>query len=141
VDTPQTKEIILEATVENLTLANAFVDELLAPVEYSPKKRLQLDLVVEELFVNIAHYAYESGTGRATLRGTLQKEPPGVELVFIDEGMAYNPLAKEDPDTTLAVEKRSIGGLGIFLVKKNVEKIHYERKDGQNILTIYKEMV
>ena len=136
----ETKELVLEATVENLSVVNAFIDELLASVEYSLKKRFQLDLVVEEIFVNIANYAYGEGTGQAVLRFSLQQDPPKMKIVFMDEGVAYDPLAKDEPDVTLPMEERNIGGLGIFLVKKNVEDIHYERKDGKNILTIYKEL-
>ncbi len=136
----ETKELVLEATVENLSVVNAFIDELLASVEYSLKKRFQLDLVVEEIFVNIANYAYGEGTGQAVLRFSLQQDPPKMKIVFMDEGVAYDPLAKDEPDVTLPMEERNIGGLGIFLVKKNVEDIQYERKDGKNILTIYKDL-
>ncbi|MBQ1509903.1 MAG: ATP-binding protein [Selenomonadaceae bacterium] len=136
----ETKELVLEATVENLSVVNAFIDELLASVEYSLKKRFQLDLVVEEIFVNIANYAYGEGTGQAVLRFSLQQDPPKMKIVFMDEGVAYDPLAKDEPDVTLPIEERNIGGLGIFLVKKNVEDIQYERKDGKNILTIYKDL-
>ena len=139
-DTPQTKEIILEATVENLTLANAFVDELLAPVKYSPKKRLQLDLVVEELFVNIAHYAYDSETGYATVMVDVVKDPLAVEITFVDNGKPYDPLAKADPDTTQSVEDRQIGGMGILIVKKSMDAVDYEYRDGKNILTIRKKL-
>ena len=136
----ETKELVLEATVENLDVANAFIEEMLAPVECSPQKRFQLDLVVEEIFVNIANYAYGDETGQVVLRVSLQQTPPKMKLVFMDEGVAYDPLAKDEPDVTLPMEERDIGGLGIFLVKKNVEDIHYERKDGKNILTIYKDL-
>ena len=136
----ETKELVLEATVENLSVVNAFIDELLASVEYSLKKRFQLDLVVEEIFVNIANYAYGEGTGQAVLRFSLQQDPPKMKIVFMDEGVAYDPLAKDEPDVTLPMEERNIGGPGIFLVKKNVEDIQYERKDGKNILTIYKDL-
>ena len=136
----ETKELVLEATVENLDVANAFIEEMLAPVECSLQKRFQLDLVVEEIFVNIANYAYGDGAGQVVLRVSLQQDPPKMKLVFMDEGVAYDPLAKDEPDVTLPMEERDIGGLGIFLVKKNVEDIHYERKDGKNILTIYKEL-
>ena len=62
------------------------------------------------------------------------------ELVFMDEGIPYNPLAKEDPDISLPAEQRQIGGLGVFLVKKNVDYVGYEHKDGKNVLTIRKKL-
>ena len=138
--TDEAREFVVDARVENLDAVNAFVDEILAPLGCSMKTRMQIDLVVEELFVNIASYAYGDGQGKATVRGRAQEEPPMVELVFIDEGTPYNPLDREDPDTSLSVEERGIGGLGIFLVKKNVDGIAYEHRDGKNILTIRKNL-
>ena len=137
---PRSKEITLEATVEKLATVNNFVDEILAPFECSPKKRMQLDLVVEEIFVNIASYAYSPGQGSATIRAETTNDPLCIRMTFIDEGMAYNPLAKDNPDITLPLEERKIGGLGIFLVKKNVESIEYEYSEGKNTLTIVKTM-
>lgn len=136
----RSKEITLEATVEKLDAVNDFVGEMLAPFECSPKKRMQLDLVVEEIFVNIASYAYSPGQGCVTIRAETTDDPPCIRMTFMDEGMVYNPLAKENPDITIPLEEREIGGLGIFLVKKNVESIVYEYSEGKNILTIVKNM-
>ena len=136
----ETRELVIDAKVENLDAVNAFVGEVLDPLDCSMKHRMQIDLVVEELFVNIASYAYGDGQGKATVRGRVQVSPPMVELVFIDEGTPYNPLEREDPDTSLPVEERGVGGLGIFLVKKNVDYIAYEHRDGKNILTIRKNL-
>ena len=132
------RELVVEATVENLTAVNSFVDELLEDIDFSMKERMQLALAVEELFVNIANYAYAPATGMATIRGMTVEHPSGVVLVFEDEGMPYDPLAKEDPNTEAPIEERDIGGLGIFLVKKNVDDIHYEYRDRKNVLTIRK---
>ncbi len=98
----------------------------------------QIDIAVEELFVNIAHYAYNPETGPATVRVEVEKEPPAVTITFIDNGVPYDPLAREDPDITLSAEERQIGGLGIFMVKKSMDNIEYEYKNGQNILRIRK---
>ena len=134
------KEIEVDATVDNLDLVNGFVEELLTSLDCSMKLEMQLSLVVEEIFVNIASYAYEGKTGKAVVQGGVEKDSATVKLVFIDEGMPYNPLEKEDPDISLSAEERGIGGLGIFLVKKNVDDISYEHKDGKNILTLWKKM-
>ena len=85
-----------------------------------------------------AHYAYRPDVGPATVRVEVEKDPPAVSITFIDHGIPYDPLAKEDPDITLSAEERSIGGLGIFMVKKSMDDIDYEYKDGQNILHIRK---
>ena len=99
---------------------------------------MQIDVAVDELFGNIAHYAYGTGTGPVTVRVETLTEPPGARITFIDQGVPYDPLAKEDPDVTLSAKERKIGGLGIFLVKKSMDDVAYEYKDGQNILRIRK---
>ena len=99
-----------------------------------------IDIAVEELFVNIASYAYDTGIGTAVVQVTVNEEPLSVEITFIDNGKQYDPLAKEDPDTTLSVGQRKKGGLGIFMVKKSMDDVIYEYKDGKNILTIKKKL-
>ncbi len=131
-------ELTLEAKVENLDEVLAFVDKILEELDCSPKTQMQIDVSVEELFVNIANYAYAPGTGPATIRVTKQNDPKGVAITFIDSGVPYNPLAKEDPDITLSAEERQIGGLGIYMAKKSMDSIEYEYTDGQNMLTIKK---
>ena len=132
------KELVTAAKVEKLPSVNDFVAGLLEDTGCSPKVQMQLELVVEEIFVNIASYAYGGGEGEAVLRGRILTDPAGLELIFMDKGTPYDPLARTDPDVDAAMEDRNIGGLGIFLVKKNVDAIHYEYKDGQNILSIRK---
>lgn len=131
-------ELTLEANVENLDDVLAFVDKILEELYCSPKAQMQIDVSVEELFVNIANYAYAPGTGSATIRVAKQNDPSGVAITFIDSGVPYNPLAKKDPDITLSAEERQIGGLGIYMAKKSMDSIEYEYTDGQNILTIKK---
>ena len=136
----KTKELIVDAAVEQLGKVNGFVQTLLEGMECSMKTQMQLDLAVEEIFVNIASYAYGEGQGTVTVRGTVTEEPPGVELTFMDEGTPYNPLKREDPDMTIPMEERGSGGLGIFLVKKNVDDIRYEYREGKNILVLRKKL-
>ena len=132
------RELSIEALVENLDQVIAFVDDEIDKLDCSVKIRTQIDIAVEELFVNIAHYAYNPETGPATVRVEVEKDPPAISITFIDKGVPYDPLAKEDPDITLSAEERQIGGLGIFMVKKSMDSIDYEYKDGQNILHIRK---
>ena len=110
------QELNIEAKTENLEKVLEFVDEEIDKLEISQKIRTQIDIAVEELFVNIAHYAYRPDVGPATVRVEVEKEPPAVSITFIDHGIPYDPLAKEDPDITLSAEERHIGGLGIFMV-------------------------
>lgn len=133
-------ELTLEAKTENLDKVLSFVDEHLEEQECPMKTQMQIDIAVEELFVNIAHYAYHPEVGPVTIRVEVQQEPLAVTVTFIDHGVPYDPLAKEDPDITLSAEERQIGGLGIFMVKKSMDDIAYEYKDGQNILYIKKKI-
>ncbi len=132
------KEMSLPAKTENL---QAVIDFVTAELETSAcplKARMQIELAVEEIFVNIAHYAYRPEVGEATVRCAVDNAPLQVVIQFLDQGKPYNPLAKKDADTSLPVEEREIGGLGILLVKKSMDSIDYEYKDGKNILTIKK---
>ena len=99
---------------------------------------MQIDVAIEEIFVNIAHYAYPEGEGDAVISVGADTAAGGVQIVFEDEGIPYDPLKNEDPDITLSAEDRPIGGLGIFMVKKSMDEVSYEYKDGKNRLTIKK---
>ena len=132
------KELIIDARKENLEQVLAFVDEELEKTGCPAKTQMQIDIAVEELFVNIASYAYHPETGQATIRVEVKEAPLAVILTFLDQGRPYDPLAKEDPDITLSAEERQIGGLGIFMVKKTMDELAYEYKDGQNILKVRK---
>ena len=97
-----------------------------------------MDIAIDEIFGNIAHYAYGDKVGKATVRIEEYDNPKAIGITFIDSGVAYNPLEKEDPDITLSAEEREIGGLGIYMVKKNMDTMEYEYSQGQNKLLIKK---
>ena len=101
----------IDAQVEKLDEVLAFIDEELEKHEASMKVQTQIDF---------------------------KEEPTTVIISFADQGMKFNPLERKDPDTTLSVEERQIGGLGIFIVKKSMDSVNYEYKDGSNIFTIEK---
>ncbi|MBR1807341.1 MAG: ATP-binding protein [Selenomonadaceae bacterium] len=130
--------ITVAATIDNLQQVTDFATEKLEAHDCPLKASMQLELVIEEVFVNIASYAYDDETGNATFYVDFEENPTAVVLTFIDGGKPYNPLEKADPDTSLGVDEREIGGLGIFLVKNNVDEISYERTDDKNILRMKK---
>lgn len=132
------KELVIDAVTDNLPQVLSFVDEQLEEAECPMKIQMQIDIAVEEIFVNIAHYAYKPDIGAATVRVELTPDPLSVDITFIDGGVPYDPLAKADPDVTLSAEERQIGGLGIFMVKKSMDDVKYEYADGHNILTLKK---
>ena len=134
------KELKIDATIQNLDEVLAFLDGELEAMECGMKEQIQLDVAVEEIFVNIASYAYNPEIGPATISCEVSEDPLEVTISFMDSGVPYDPLAKEDPDVTLSAEERQIGGLGIYMVKKSMDNVSYEYKDGQNIFTIKKSL-
>ena len=134
------KELTIAATVENIETVTDFINEQLEALDCPMKAQMQIDIAIDELFGNIAHYAYNPEVGSATVRVEVTEDPLAVTITFIDNGVPYDPLAKADPDTTLSAEERDIGGLGIYMVKKSMDDVTYEYKDGQNILKIKKNI-
>jgi len=134
------KELTLAATVENIETVTEFVNEQLEALDCPIKAQMQIDIAIDELFGNIAHYAYNPGTGDATVRVEVVREPLSVVITFIDRGVPYDPLSNADPDTGLSLEERGVGGLGIYIVKKSMDEITYSYQDGKNILTIRKQL-
>ncbi len=134
------KELKIEALIENLDEVLEFLDTELESMGCSVKMQMQMDVAVEEIFVNIASYAYNPETGYAIIQIEKKDGPDRIEVTFIDEGVPYDPLKKEDPDITLSADERQIGGLGIFMVKKSMDKMIYEYKDCHNILKLSKNL-
>ena len=132
-------ELNIEATIENVPIVTAFVDDKLEKLDCPIKVQTQIDIAIDELFSNIAKYAYHPEIGPATVKVEVEEDPMAVVITFIDQGVPYDPLANEDPDISLGVDDREVGGLGIYLVKKTMDDISYEYKDGHNILRIKKE--
>ena len=133
-------ELVLDAVEENLPLLQEFIEKHLEETNCPAKAKMQIELASEEIFVNIVNYAYAPEKGTATVRVEVSDDPVCVTITFLDRGVPYDPLAKEDPDVTLSAEDREIGGLGIFLTKKTMDDVSYEYKDGQNILTLKKNL-
>ena len=134
------KELTTTATIENIQTVTDFVNEQLEALSCPMKAMMQIDIAIDELFGNIAHYAYNPEVGSATVRVEVAEEPLSVIITFIDNGVPFDPLATEDPDVTLSVEERGVGGLGVYMVKKSMDEITYAYKNGQNILTIKKHL-
>lgn len=131
-------KLVIDARPQNLEQVNDFIADNL--MGCSMKLLLQIDLVVEEIFVNIANYAYGDAEGKVTIECEVDSEKKMLKLVFEDEGEPFDPLAKDDPDISASAEDREIGGLGIYLSKKLMDDARYENKDGKNILTLLKKL-
>ena len=134
------KRLDIEAKIDKLNDVLQFLETQLEENHCSPKAQVQLDVAVEEIFVNIAHYAYSNKEdGRAIIDIEFPKDDY-VSITFYDKGIPYDPLAKEDPDITLSADDRPIGGLGIYMVKKSMDEVAYRHENGQNIFTIGKKI-
>jgi len=127
------------ATLEELQSILDMNEELLMSHGASMKNTMTINIALEEMYVNICHYAYEGLENKgATINISFDGDVVIYEL--IDEGIPFDPIAKTDPDITASAEERDIGGLGIFMVKKSMDECAYERKDGKNIFVMKKNI-
>ena len=134
------RELTVDAAVGNIPSAIEFAEAELDAVACPMKAKMQLTMAIDEIMANIAQYAYAPGTGPVTLRFAFEEGTRTVTLTFLDKGMPYDPLQKEDPDVSLSAEDRPIGGLGVYLVKKTMDHVAYEYRHNQNVLTIQKRI-
>lgn len=133
------KELTLDATVENITVITEFIDEQLENAGCPLDIQYLIDIAVDELFGNVAKYGYVDCTGKITVKTDIDEKM--AVITFIDNGIPYNPLMRETPDLELSAEERSPGGVGIHIVKNSMDDIKYEYKNNQNILIIYKKLI
>ena len=135
------KRIAVPANDEDPALIVEFVEEVLAEYEYSPKAFFQIQVAIEEIFVNIVRYSGLSPNGSIEVCCEVLDEPLRAVLSFIDGGIPFNPLASGEPDITPEGLMGREGGLGIFMVKQMMDDVSYAHEDGKNILTITKTLV
>lgn len=134
-------EITLLAKEQNLDDMLAFIHSHLTKINCPMKIQMQIDIAAEEIFVNIARYAYHRKEGSTTVRCSVGGNPMQIIIQFLDNGIPFNPLKNKEPDITLNAEARQPGGLGILIAKKSMDDIRYEYKNGKNILTIKKNIL
>lgn len=132
--------LTLEAKIDNIPVVTDFINEQLEALDCAMKAQLQIDVAVDEVFTNISSYAYSGGSGMATVRIDFDAETRVTSISFEDKGVPFNPLEQEEPDVTLSAEERPIGGLGIFLVRKTMDQVRYERRGDTNVLVIEKKI-
>ena len=133
--------ITVNAALDRVRAVTSFVNGHLEALGCPERIRILVDVAIDEIFSNIVYYAYRRHTGQETVRVEVKEDPLGVAITFIDHGAPYDPLAEERPDITkLPARERPIGGLGLFMVKRTMDDISYDYKDGRNILTIRKKI-
>lgn len=134
------EELIIAAETERLDEVLSFVDRILEQYNCPMDVQIQIDIAVEEIYVNIANYAYNPEVGEATIRCTIENDPLRIIIEFMDGGVPYNPLERENPDLDLSAEERDIGGLGIYMVKTSMDDVSYRHENGKNIFKIQKNL-
>lgn len=133
-------ERIFEAREENIAEVLGFVEGELEKVDCSMKVQNAVCVAMEEIFVNIAHYAYPGGSGNAKIVIDVDRETGVATFIVSDTGIAFDPLSRDIPDITLPAEEREIGGLGIFIIRKTMDSVVYNRENGENVLTMTKKL-
>ena len=128
------------AKIDALSDVLGFVDETLESFDCPMKIQTAVCVAIEEIFVNVAHYAYGDGEGDMTLGIGFDDVSRTITFRMADRGMPFNPLQKPDPDITLSAEDREIGGLGIFITKKTMDTVTYAYENGENVLTMIKKI-
>lgn len=121
---------------EEMPHVSEFIEGELERLECPMREMMQISVAVEEIFINIASYAYPNEDGSAKI--TFETTDNGIEITFTDDGLPFNPLEMKDPNVVEKAEDDSIGGLGIFMVKKTMDNVRYEHVDGSNVLRICK---
>ena len=134
------KKLSLPAKREHIPEVIDFVDRELDELGCPEKTKTQINIPIDELYGNIGSYAYGEGSGEATVLVDHDSSTGAVSISFQDEGKPFNPLESGEPDVTLSARERRVGGLGIFLVRKSMDDVRYEYRDGKNILTIRKTL-
>ncbi len=136
------QEIVLSADTRELDRLNDFLEAQAEAVDCPPGTLMKIQISAEEIFTNIANYAYPDGQGTAVVTSEIKEENGEtiMTISFSDSGQPFDPLAMPDPDITAPAEERNIGGLGIYMVKETMDKVDYSYEKGRNILTITKKI-
>jgi sigma-B regulation protein RsbU (phosphoserine phosphatase) len=131
---------LFKAKVDELSNVLAFVEDTLQSYDCSIKVQMAISVAIEEVFVNVANYAYGGGDGDVAFGIDFNPDTRVATFVMADKGVQFDPLKKPDPDITLSAEERDVGGLGIFITKKTMDTVTYDYQDGKNILTMIKKI-
>ena len=134
----ESERITVPAALSQIVPVTAMVNRIMVRLSCTPRTRMQIKLAVDEIFSNIVHYAYGDREGTITVEVQEYENPPCLAITFIDQGIPYNPLTAGEPNLTGPAKMRSVGGLGLYLVRKSMNSVSYEYRDNSNYLTIRK---
>ena len=131
-------QLIVPADRGEFATLQQWLLSIAAELDMQERIRKQLMICCDEIFTNIASYAYPEGNGSVTVTVEFVSETKSLRIIFSDSGIAFDPLEISEPDTSSALSERKVGGLGMFMVKKMMDSVEYCRQDGKNILTLTK---
>ena len=135
----EVQKITLPAVVDSIEKVTEFVNDRLQKSNIPQKIQTQIDVVIDELMSNVTKFAYRDGkNGDISVEMEVNEEE--IAMTFRDSGVPFNPLEQADPDVNAPLEQRKIGGLGLFLVRKTMDKLNYVYENGQNVLTVIKKL-
>lgn len=132
------KKLTVEAVPENVDAVIDFIGEVLDHSGCGFSDKMAINVAADEIFANIAHYAYSGQTGDVDVSIAVTDEPRTAKIVFSDSGVPFDPLSAAEPDAVQSIDECEIGGMGIHIVKKTMDAVDYRYADGRNILTIAK---
>ena len=131
--------LVLKNDIHEVSRFSSFIKSVMEELSVDKSLGRELRLAIEEAVVNVINYAYPAGTeGDITIKIT--SDGNTLHCQIIDAGIPFDPTTKDRTDTTLSVQERPVGGLGILLVRELMDSINYERIDGQNVLTLIKRI-
>lgn len=134
-----TNTLHIKNELEQLTRLYAFLDRHIGAYKLEELQSMQIKLALEEAVTNVILYAYPNKKDQ-DIRIDMNYENKRLTIVITDTGIDFNPLRRQEPDLTLSLEERPIGGLGIYLVKQLMTEVSYSRSAGKNILTMTKDI-
>ncbi len=139
-DTKEFHELSVDSPIENFAVVKDWLQSIFDIIGCVGKPAKQLFIAVDEMFTNIAHYAYQD-VGKVYFKASYNADEKTLKISIIDNGDKYNPLEKPDPDIAQRIKDKTVGGLGIFMTKKMVDSIEYSRVDDKNVLVLYKKII
>ena len=138
-DTKEFPELSVDSPIENFAIVKDWLQSIFDIIGCEGKPAKQLFIAVDEMFTNIAHYAYQD-VGKVFFKASYNSDEKSLRISIIDNGDKYNPLEKPDPDIAQRIKDKTVGGLGIFMTKKMVDKIEYSRMEDKNVLVLIKKI-
>jgi anti-sigma regulatory factor (Ser/Thr protein kinase) len=138
-DTKQFPELSVDSPIENFAVVKEWLQSIFDIIGCTGKPAKQLFIAVDEMFTNIAHYAYQD-VGKVYFKASFNAEDKSLKISITDNGDKYNPLEKPDPDIAQRIKDKTVGGLGIFMTKKMVDNIEYSRVNESNVLVLTKKI-